>query len=288
MICSVRVISVVCYVCINSLLTCLINDKSSRVLIASFQAWFKRPKAKSFQIHIIASRDKRSMATCPVSKGEGSMRGGPIKNKPETSEPSTASQLTNSDEDDDETATKVHCDEDPHSFSGTDFMTFLMAPHLNRHPHHGELYKCCSDPPGAHRDSPHYVCTFCIRRAEKHIRIAGHRLLRQERFFPLCEDCALSHFNNGSPEGCECGNKADLVKCFECRNNELEICADLRDAELRSRMGLNSTGEMVMKCLCGNDVSRGGNIFRCAGCTRTVVTRALTWDNLQNVYRRVW
>lgn len=229
------------------------------------------------------SKDRGGMV-----EGEGLLGGGPITNEPETSEPSTAFQSTNPDEDDDETATEPHCDENPHSFSGTDFMTFLMTPNFKRHSHYSEVYKCASDPPGAHRDAPHHVCTLCIKTAEEHIRIAGHRLLRGERFFPLCGDCALSQLDNG-PEGCECGNKADLVKCFECRNNELEICADLRDAELRSRMSFNLTGEMVMKCLCGNDVPRGGNIFRCAGCARTIVqARALTWDNLQKVYRRVW
>lgn len=221
-----------------------------------------------------------------MPEGEGSLGGGPIKNGPETSKPSAASQSTSSD---DETDTEPRCDEDPHSFSGTNFMTFLMTPHFNRHRHHGEVYRCASDPPGAHRGSPHYLCTLCIRTAEEHIRIAGHRLLRDERFFPLREECALSQFDNGRPEGCECGNKANMVKCFECRNNELEICADLRDAEFRCRMSLNSTGDKVMKCHCGNDVRRSGNIFRCAGCTRTVVqAKALTWDNLRRVYRRVW
>lgn len=112
--------------------------------------------------------------------------------------------------------------------------------------------------------------------------------VREERFFPLCEHCALSQYDNGRPEGCECGNKTSLVKCFGCRNNELEICVDRRDAELRSRMSANLTGELIMKCVCGKDVPRGGNIFRCAGCTRAVVqARELTWDNLQKVYRRL-
>lgn len=54
-------------------------------------------------------------------------------------------------------------------------MTFLMTPHLHWHCHNSVVYKCASDPPNAHRDSPHYVCTLCIKTAEEHIRIAGQR-----------------------------------------------------------------------------------------------------------------
>lgn len=187
------------------------------------------------------------------------------------------------------THTPAHtCSENPHFFSGLDYVDALLSLADAPEATHSEIIRPCSRE-SAHANRPYYVCLDCRNLATRHIVNTTPKLMRS-KFLPMCIDCGENAMKKAMAErsttkgqwsGCVCAAK---WLCYQCKIEEHESASARRDAEVEWRRDINPIwdGEPkpsycnfnALRCICGGMIGRGPVVCRCVGCEAIAIRDA--------------
>lgn len=179
------------------------------------------------------------------------------------------------------------CSENPHFFSGLDYIDALLSLANSSEATHSEIIRPC-ERESAHSRKPYHVCLDCRNLATRHIVKTTPKLM-EPKFLPMCIECGheakkqlmLQRSSaDGQWSGCRCAAK---WLCVECRIEEYEWASARKEGEMEWRMDVNpfwgSEAEVshcnfkLLSCLCGVTITKRSSVYRCVGCEEFVMGR---------------
>lgn len=171
------------------------------------------------------------------------------------------------------------CSEDPHFFSGLNYIDSLLSLANISEATHSEITRPCQRR-SAHHEEPYHVCLDCRNLAARHIQKMTPELM-MTKFLAMCNECGKKAVeelmlnlstSHSQRLGCRCSVE---WLCCQCKIETYELASAKFDAEIEWRSDIVPLRDAeyglhcnfsALRCRCGKYVEIDSVVYRCVGC----------------------